>query len=89
MSNQSSAATPISPRVVSPNKKGDIFFELLVKFATYLTLLILGGIILSFLVYLELYAYFTKPAEKTSKKEVQPKTALSKFKLGYEDIAAK
>ena len=47
MSNQSSAATPISPRVVSPNKKGDIFFELLVKFATYLTLLILGGIILS------------------------------------------
>lgn len=50
---------------------------------------IVGGIILSFLVYLELYAYFTKPAEKTSKKEVQPKTALSKFKLGYEDIAAK
>ena len=50
---------------------------------------IVGGIILSFLVYLELYAYFTKPAEKTNKKEVQPKTALSKFKLGYEDIAAK
>lgn len=51
---------------------------------------IVGGIILAFLIYLELYAYFTAPAKKTNKKaEVEPKTALSKFKLGYEDIAAK
>ena len=50
---------------------------------------VVGTIILAFLVYLELYAYFTKPAEKTGKKEAQPKTALSKFKLGYEDLATK
>lgn len=50
---------------------------------------VVGGIILAFLVYLELYAYFVKPIEKSSKKEVQPKTALSKFKIGYEDLATK
>lgn len=49
---------------------------------------VVGVIILIFLTYLELYAYFTKPAEKKSMKK-EPRTALDKFKLAYEDIATK
>lgn len=47
---------------------------------------VVGVIILTFLVYLELYAYFTKPAEKKSSKK-EPRSALDKFKLNYEDMA--
>lgn len=49
---------------------------------------VVGVIILIFLTYLELYAYFTKPAEKKSSKK-EPRSALDKFKLAYEDIATK
>ena len=47
---------------------------------------IVGSIILLFLVYLELYAYFTKPTEKKSgKKPAEKPSALDKFKLAYEE----
>lgn len=43
-----------------------------------------GSVILAFLIYLELYAYFAKPATKTGKKkDTEPATALSKFKTGF------
>lgn len=46
---------------------------------------IVGSIILLFLVYLELYAYFTKPSEKKSgKKPTEKPSALDKMKLAYE-----
>lgn len=49
---------------------------------------VVGAIILIFLVYLELYAYFTKPVEKKAKK-AEPRSALDKFKLAFEDVATK
>lgn len=47
---------------------------------------IVGGIILMFLVYLELYAYFTKSDAKPTKKSKKTRSALDSFKLAYEDI---
>lgn len=49
---------------------------------------VVGGIILLFLVYLELYSYFVKPIDKKAAKDL-PKSALSKFKLNYEDMPTK
>jgi uncharacterized membrane protein (DUF373 family) len=49
-----------------------------------------GSIILLFLVYLELYAYFTRPVDsKAAKKVVTKPSALDAFKLRFEQTPSK
>ncbi len=52
------------------------YVELMISLPLYQ---IVGSIIVAFLAYLELYAYFAQPASRPAKK-----SALDKFKLGYE-----
>jgi hypothetical protein len=61
-----------------------------VDFVTLLPLYqIVGSIILLFLVYLELYEYFVDRATVLEAKESEPRSALSSFKLFYENVPVK
>ena len=48
---------------------------------------VVGSVILAFLIYLELYAYFVSaPAKKTGKKTEEPKSALDGLTVGFEEL---